>query len=212
MAAIAAKLKYTLPTGKKGGKSLLNEDWYAYYRFYDPQYKDDPMKFQIIGLTGKYGKLIGDPEPAFSAMIFGKPKEGKSTVGIDFAKELTKLGRVLYCAYEEGNGGTFQDKVNRNHANVPGLDFSNKLPKSLAAYKFVFIDSVSDAGLDEVAFKALIRSNKPNTSIIGIFHATKEGKFRGGQTFAHDVDVLMRVESGVVYATGRYAAPGEMGF
>lgn len=168
------------------------------------------MKFRTIGLTGKYRALIGDPEPAFSAMIYGKPKQGKSTVAIDMAKELTKLGKVLYCAFEEGHGGTLQDKIKRNNANVPGLDFANKLPPNLSQYQFVFIDSVSDAGLDEVFFKALIKTNKPNTSIIGIFHATKDGKFRGGQTFAHDVDVLMRVENGVVYAQGRYAPQGEM--
>lgn len=168
------------------------------------------MKFRTIGLTGKYRSLIGDPEPAFSAMIYGKPKQGKSTVAIDMAKELTKLGKVLYCAFEEGHGGTLQDKIKRNNANVPGLDFANKLPANLNAYQFVFIDSVSDAGLDEAFFKALIKANKPNTSIVGIFHATKDGKFRGGQTFAHDVDVLMRVENGVVYAQGRYAPQGEM--
>lgn len=168
------------------------------------------MKFRTIGLTGKYRALIGDPEPAFSAMIYGKPKQGKSTVAIDMAKELTKLGKVLYCAFEEGHGGTLQDKIKRNNANVPGLDFANKLPPNLSRYQFVFIDSVSDAGLDEVFFKALIKANKPNTSIIGIFHATKDGKFRGGQTFAHDVDVLMRVENGVVYSQGRYAPQGEM--
>ena len=167
------------------------------------------MKFKTIGLTGKYRALIGDPEPAFSAMIYGKPKQGKSTVAIDMAKELTRLGKVLYCAFEEGHGGTLQDKIKRNNANVPGLDFANKLPPNLSRYQFVFIDSVSDAGLDEVFFKALIKANKPNTSIIGIFHATKDGKFRGGQSFAHDVDVLMRVENGVVYAQGRYAPPSE---
>lgn len=35
---------------KKGGKNLLNEEWYAYYRFYDPNYKDDPKL--------KKGKLV----------------------------------------------------------------------------------------------------------------------------------------------------------
>lgn len=168
------------------------------------------MKFRTIGLKGKYQSLIGDPEPGFSAMIYGKPKQGKSTVAIDMAKELTKLGKVLYCAFEEGHGGTLQDKIKRNNANVPGLYFANKLPPNLSRYQFVFIDSVSDAGLVEVFFKELIKANKPNTSIIGIFHATKDGKFRGGQTFAHNVDVLMRVENGVVYAQGRYAPQGEM--
>lgn len=35
---------------KKGGKALLDEEWYAYYRFYDPYYKDDPKL--------KKGKLV----------------------------------------------------------------------------------------------------------------------------------------------------------
>jgi hypothetical protein len=168
------------------------------------------MKFQTIGLTGKYRALIGDPEPGFSAMIYGKPFAGKSTLAIDFAKELTQLGKVLYCAYEEGHGGTLQDKINRNNAAVPGLDFADKLPNDLSAYRFVFIDSVTDARLNEQDFNTLIKANKPNTSIIGIFHATKDGKFRGGQTFAHDADIVMRVEDGVVYAQGRYSPPSEM--
>jgi hypothetical protein len=168
------------------------------------------QKFRTMGLQGKYRKLIGDPEPGFSAMVYGKPKQGKSTVAIDMAKEFTRYGKVLYCAFEEGHGYTLQDKVIRNRANVPGLDFANKLPGNLSMYQFVFVDSVSDAGMDEVAFKSLIKSNKPRTSIFGIFHATKGGNFRGGQTFAHDVDVLIRVEDGMAYAQGRYAPPGEI--
>ncbi|OSZ81930.1 hypothetical protein CAP35_01270 [Chitinophagaceae bacterium IBVUCB1] len=166
-------------------------------------------QFRTIGLKGKYRQLLGDPEPGFSAMIYGKPKQGKSTVAIDLAKELTKHGKVLYCAFEEGHGLTLKDKVVRNHADVPGLDFADKLPPHIKSYQYVFIDSVSDAGLDEQAFKQLIKSSKPS-SVIGIFHATKDGKFRGGQTYAHDVDVLIRVEDGVAYAQGRFAPPGEM--
>ncbi len=166
-------------------------------------------QFRTMGLKGKYKQLLGDPEPGFSAMIYGKPKQGKSTVAIDLAKELTNHGKVLYCAFEEGHGLTLKDKVVRNHADVPGLDFADKLPPYIKSYQYLFIDSVSDAGLDEQAFKQLIKSSKP-TSVIGIFHATKDGKFRGGQTYAHDVDVLIRVEDGVAYAQGRFAPPGEM--
>lgn len=166
-------------------------------------------KFRTIGLRGKFRTLIGDPEPGFSGMIHGKPKQGKSTVAIEFAKDLTKLGKVLYAAIEEGQGYTLQDKVIRNHANVPGLDFSNKLPVSLVGYSYVFIDSVSDARLNEDTFDALIKMYKPQgISIIGVFHATKDGKFKGGQAFAHAVDVMIRVEDGIAHAQGRYAPPG----
>lgn len=168
-------------------------------------------KFRTIGLTGRYRQLIGDPEPGFSAMIYGKPKSGKSTLAIDFAKELTTRGKVLYCAFEEGHGYTLQDKVKRNNADVPGLDFANKLPQDFNAYRYVFIDSVSDAKLDEAAFGTLVKASKAKEiSILGIFHATKGGNFRGGQTFAHDVDVLIRVEDGMAHAQGRFAAPEQI--
>lgn len=168
-------------------------------------------KFRTIGLRGKFRTLIGDPEPGFSGMIHGKPKQGKSTVAIEFAKDLTHLGKVLYVAIEEGAGFTLQDKVIRNNANVPGLDFASKLPQFLDAYKYVFIDSVSDARMNEGEFGGLIKIYKPKEiSIIGVFHATKDGKFRGGQTFAHDVDVLIRVEDGKAYAQGRYAPSNEI--
>ncbi|GAA4456994.1 hypothetical protein [Rurimicrobium arvi] len=169
------------------------------------------MKFRTLGLQGRYRKLIGDPEPGFSAMIYGKPFQGKSTMAIDFAKELTRHGKVLYCVYEEGHGMLLQDKINRNKANVPGLDFANKLPAELRPYNFVFIDSVTDARLNEESFGALIKQYKPQeVSIIGIFHATKDGKFRGGQTFAHDADIVIRVEDGIAHARGRYGPPSEI--
>lgn len=169
------------------------------------------MKFKAIGLTGKYRKLIGDPEPGFSAMIYGKPFQGKSTMAIDFAKDLTAHGKVLYCVYEEGHGKLLQDKIERNKASVPGLDFADKLPSDLSPYQFAFIDSVTDARMNEDMFGALIKTYKPKgTSIIGVFHATKDGKFRGGQTFAHDADILIRIENGIAYAQGRYAPPSQI--
>ena len=36
------------------------------------------ITFKATGLTGKWKQFIGDPSPNFSAMVFGKPKFGKS--------------------------------------------------------------------------------------------------------------------------------------
>lgn len=169
------------------------------------------MKFESIGLTGKYLELIGNPEPGFSMMIYGKPKERKSTLAIDMAKDFTKLGKVSYGAYEEGIGKLLQDKINMNKANVPGLDFFDKLTSDILNYRFAFIDSVADAKLDENSFHALLKANKARgIAIIGIFHATKDGQFRGGQRYAHDVDIIIRVADGKVYAKSRYSPPKEM--
>lgn len=41
-------------------------------------------------------------------------------------------------------------------------------------------------------------------------HSTKEGKFRGGNEYAHEVDVIMQVEPGLAKASGRFNSGGEM--
>jgi gliding motility-associated-like protein len=132
-----------------------------------------------------------------------------------FNGQQSELGTYFYQiemeTNEEGHGKLLQDKIERNRASVPGLDFANKLPSDLSQYQFAFIDSVTDARMDEGTFGSLIKTYKPKgTSIIGIFHATKDGRFRGGQTFAHDADILIRIENGIAYAQGRYAPPGQI--
>jgi predicted ATP-dependent serine protease len=51
----------------------------------------------------------------------------------------------------------------------------------------------------------------PNTSFIFIYHTTKEGKFRGVNAHAHEVDVIIEVEKGKATSTGRFNAGGSVG-
>lgn len=166
------------------------------------------MQFETIGLTGKYKDLIGDPSVGFSAMIFGLPKSGKSTLSIDFARHLAENhGKVLYVAIEEGFGYTLKEKFERLNAMHPNLVIAEKLPDDLSAFKFVFIDSVSKARLTSQDLTRLRKKN-PGTAFIFIFHTTKDGNFRGQQDFAHDVDVIIEVENGVAKANGRFGVGG----
>jgi hypothetical protein len=168
------------------------------------------MEFETIGLKGKYRELIGDPSVGFSAMVFGLPKSGKSTLCIDFAKYLSENhGKVLYVAIEEGFGYTLKEKFERLGAIHPNLVIAEKLPDDLTTYQFVFVDSVSKAGLSSQELTRLRKEN-PKTAFIFIFHTTKEGNFRGKQDFAHDVDVIIEVENGVAKANGRFGVGGRM--
>jgi DNA replication protein DnaC len=140
------------------------------------------MQFETIGLQGKYRELLGDPSVGFSAMVFGLPKSGKSTICIDFARHLAEYhGKVLYVAIEEGFGYTLKEKFERLNAIHPNLIIAEKLPNDLSHFQFVFIDSVS-----------------------------KEGNFRGKQDFAHDVDVIIEVENGFAKANGRFGVGGKL--
>lgn len=168
------------------------------------------MNFETIGLKGKYKDLIGDPSVGFSAMVFGLPKSGKSTLCIDFAKYLAENhGKVLYVAIEEGFGYTLKEKFERLGAIHPNLILAEKIPDDLSPYQFVFIDSVSKAGLSNADLTRL-RKNNPKTAFIFIFHTTKEGNFRGKQDFAHDVDVIIEVENGLAKANGRFGVGGKI--
>ena len=54
-----------------------------------------------------------------------------------------------------------------------------------------------------------LKNKYPRTSFIFIFHATKDGKFKGGNELAHEVDVIIEVENGIAKGKGRFGQ-GEM--
>ena len=168
------------------------------------------MDFQTIGLKGKYRELIGDPSVGFTAMVYGLPKSGKSTMCLDFANYLASHhGKVLYCAIEEGFGYTLKEKIERLKAHHSNLYITDSVPENLNDFQFVFIDSVSKAGMDVNAIDQL-RKMHPDTSFIFIYHTTKEGNFKGVNEHAHEVDVIVQVDKGKATSTGRFNAGGSM--
>lgn len=169
------------------------------------------LEFQTIGLRGKWLELIGDPSSNFTAMVYGKPKMGKSYLCIDFAGYLARNhGKVLYVAKEEGLDMTLQKKLNDKAVAHPNLYVSSILPQNLAAYDFIFLDSVNKLGLQPEDLNRL-RTQNPTKSFIFIFQSTKEGNFRGANSFQHDVDVVIEVpEIGKAVQYGRFNQGGEM--
>jgi hypothetical protein len=169
------------------------------------------MEFDTIGLQGKWLNLIGDPSSNFTAMVFGKPKMGKSYLCIDFAGYLARNhGKVLYVAREEGLDYTLQMKLNDKNVKHPNLFVASVLPENLSAYDFIFLDSVNKLGLSPEDLNQL-KSFNPTKSFIFIFQSTKAGAFRGANTFQHDVDVVIEVpEKGKAVQMGRFNQGGEM--
>ena len=169
------------------------------------------MTFERLGFQGKWLDFIGDPSPGFTAMIFGKPKMGKSFLAVDFAGYLAEWhGRVLYVAREEGIYATLQEKIQEMAVAHPDLDFSDFLPPDLSNYEFVFLDSVTKLSLSPEDLDEL-RTSYPKVSFIFIFQTTKNGNFRGRNDFQHDVDVVIEVpEKGIAVQNGRFNQGAEM--
>jgi hypothetical protein len=169
-----------------------------------PPAHDDTYHF-----SGPWGELFGQPVKGFSALIYGKPKSGKSTLAADLGGYLARsFGTVLYASIEEGARGTITERIERLDVGHPHMYVSNHLPSDLSPYDFVITDSVSRGRLDLEEMRSLI-SSFPDTSFIFIFHVTKSGLPRGTAEFQHEVDVLVEVSDGVATANGRFG-PGEM--
>jgi hypothetical protein len=169
------------------------------------------MEFDTLGFKGKWLELIGDPSSNFTAMVYGKPKMGKSYLCVDFAGYLARNhGKVLYVAKEEGLDMTLQKKLNDKAVAHPSLDVSSYLPASLSKYDFIFLDSVNRLGLEPTDLNKLKAAN-PTKSFIFIFQSTKDGNFRGANSFQHDVDVVIEVpEKGKAVQMGRFNQGGEV--
>ena len=169
------------------------------------------MRFNTLGLQGKWLQLIGDPSTNFSIMVYGKPKMGKSYLCVDFAGYLARNhGKVLYVAKEEGLDKTLQDKLNDKEVKHPNLYMASAIPASLTFYDFIFLDSVNRLGLKPEDLNKL-RSMYPEKSFVFIFQTTKEGKFKGANTFQHDVDSVIEVpEKGKAVQYGRFNQGGEI--
>ena len=169
------------------------------------------LHFNSIGFSGKWLNLIGDPSPGFTAMVFGRPKMGKSYLCVDFAGYLARNhGTVLYVANEEKLDATLQMKLNDKDVKHENLFVSDYLPEDLSKFQFIILDSVNKLGLSPQDLENLKRKN-PGKSFIFIFQTTKDGKFKGANSYQHDVDVVIEVpERGRATQFGRFNQGGEM--
>jgi hypothetical protein len=169
------------------------------------------MEFDTLGFRGKWLDLIGDPSSNFTAMVYGKPKMGKSYLCIEFAGYLARNhGKVLYVAKEEGLDMTLQKKLNEKAVAHPNLYVSSYLPTSLDSYDFIFLDSVNRLGLEPTDLNKM-KAKNPSKSFVFIFQSTKDGNFRGANSFQHDVDVVIEVpRKGKAVQMGRFNQGGEV--
>jgi predicted ATP-dependent serine protease len=173
-------------------------------------------EYNELPFAGKWFELMGKPSSNFHALIFGKPKMGKSYLAVAFAKYLSSFGKVLYIASEEGFSSTLKKKISDFGLDKSNVDFGNfrdfnQIQNVLRSnnYDFVFIDSVNFINLSPQQVEDL-KDMSPETAFITIQQATKQGYARGSPEFAHNSDIIIEVVDGVAYAQGRFGPPSEM--
>lgn len=158
-----------------------------------------------LPFTGKWKDLFNLPTKGFSAMVYGKPKQGKSTFVLDFCGYLAKnqFGNVLWIELEEDLNTTFKEKVDRLTVGHENFRAWPEIPDDMSAYNFVVINSVSEGKITPDEIRSL-KKKYPQTSFVFIYHTRKDGEFAGGQEHAHLVDMLIEVKDGKAVANGRF--------
>lgn len=159
------------------------------------------IKFETLDFSGsEYKELIGNPEPNFLICIYGVAGNGKSTRALKFAEYLANNhGRVLYNSSEEGFRASMQSKVKDFKANYFHIsncrkfdDLKNLIDKNPA--RFIFIDSVNDMDITPEQL-AQLRKKFPLRGFVIVMQATKSGNYKGDSAFAHDADVIMKLDN-----------------
>jgi hypothetical protein len=169
------------------------------------------LKFDTIGFKDKWLDFIGDPAPGFTAMVYGRPKMGKSYLCVDFAGYLARNhGKVLYVAKEEKLDKTLQDKLKNKDVAHVNLFVADSLPADLTNYDFIFLDSVNKLGLNAKDLEKIKADNR-GKSFVYVFQVTKDGKFRGSNEFQHNVDIVIDLpDLGKAVQFGRFNQGGKM--
>lgn len=164
------------------------------------------MVFDTLDFKGKWLKTFGMPPPNFCAMIYGMAGNGKSYFTIALAGYLSKFGKVLFIAAEEGASYTLQKKLNETTTDLSNVDImavESGKPRIQEAitkhgYKFVIIDSISYLDMDGLDIQKL-KENNPTTAFVCVVQCRKDGKYLGAQNIGHVTDANFRVEKGIAY-------------
>jgi len=110
----------------------------------------------VLPFDGAWLASFGRPERTGAWLIYGNPKNGKTSLCMQLAKYCTTFGRVLYNSIEEGNSQSMEDQLRRvgmedveRYVTVvqePCETLMRRLEKRGSA-DYVFIDSLQRSGM-----------------------------------------------------------------
>ena len=171
-------------------------------------------QFDTLDFEGRWLEAIGRPECTGAWMIYGAPKNGKTSFAMQLAKYLTGFRRVAYDSVEEGLSLTIQMAMQRTEMldasgrfvllDKEGIDELIERLDRRRSPDVVFIDSVQFMDLKFSEYKRL-KARYPQKLFVFISHVSgmqPEGQV--AKRIWRDANVVFRVEGFRAFPTGRY--------
>lgn len=167
------------------------------------------IKRDTYKMSDKWKFFLGNEiEKSFTALIHGKPKNGKTHLAIQMAQYFNnKFGGVVYFSGEEGAAKTIQDKLEKWNATfdvVYNINGYRGIDDYLKKYnpKFIFIDSLTRLGITADSVKYFVDEYQDRSWVM-ITQSTKGNSHKGSQELTHFVDSVISVSDGVASQNGR---------
>lgn len=177
------------------------------------------MKFDTIELSGEWRNCIGSMSRHGVVFIWGKSGNGKTSAALNFCKELTRFGKVLYISLEEGYSETLQRNMRFSGVADCGSRFQilrkttleeldARLSKKRSA-EFVAIDSFQYLGISYAQY-AEFKQKHPDKMLIFISQCDgNQPAGRAAKRVMYDADLKLWVEGYAAFSKGRFI--GETG-
>lgn len=154
-----------------------------------------------IPITGIYKETLIKLYSDTQILIWGMPGHGKTVWILLFAKYLAQeLGlNVLVIENEEMISdekarSTFVEKIKEfDIPELPNLTFVKYLPSDVSPYDVIIYDSINSIGFDVKQYRAYVDRN-PGKIHVPIVQSTKDGDFRGGKDWEHEVDIAGEIK------------------
>lgn len=155
-----------------------------------------PRKWRKLELTGRWKEMFTALNSDNQVMIHGLPGSGKTWLILELAQYLAKELdlNVLFVENEEYGRSTWDEKIEKQnvqpHPKLKIVGDFQQLEKEggkINDFDVIFLDSVQSLGMDLPAYKAFVKKHFGRL-FFPIIQSTKEGGFRGGQDWEHEVD------------------------
>ena len=171
-------------------------------------------KFNTLEFDGEWLEAVGKPELGGSWMVYGAPKNGKTSLAMKLARYLTRFCRVAYDSVEEGLSLSMQNCVERTFGgeasrrfvllNKEGVEELTERLSRRCSPDAVVVDSVQFLGLRWEEYKTLTE-RFPHKLFVWVSHVDgNQPEGRVAKKIWRDADVYIRVEGFRGFPVGRY--------
>jgi predicted ATP-dependent serine protease len=167
-------------------------------------------------LDKKWLAALGEISAPFKWLVFGRPKNGKTTFVLQFCKDASEFAKVYYNSMEEGDSKTMQEALKRVNMNEtkPGRfmlgdrdtfkEMCEKLKKNRA--QIVVIDSRDYMKLTTDQYKMLTTMFPRKSFIIVCWEQSGKPLGKYAKDIEFMVDMVTHVSRFTAITNGRFGA------